>query len=28
VNGNITRVSEKGGVVPLKSVDYGRGESN
>jgi cytoskeletal protein CcmA (bactofilin family) len=28
VNGNITRVSEKGGVVPLKSVDSGRGESN
>ena len=28
VNGNITRISEKGGVVPLKSVDSGRGESN
>ena len=28
VNGIITRVGEKGGVVPLKSVDSGRGESN
>ncbi len=28
VNGIITRVSEKGGVVPLKSVDSGRGEPN
>ena len=28
VNGIITRVGEKAGVVPLKSVDSGRGESD
>jgi hypothetical protein len=27
VNGSMTRVGEKGEVVPLKSVDSGRGES-
>jgi cytoskeletal protein CcmA (bactofilin family) len=28
VNGSMTRMGEKGEVVPLKSVDSGRGESD